>query len=570
MFNKFFKLKKENAKRIKELIKIEDEVNLKIISLKSDKKNLFYGDVVVISFVDDKVLSITIDDEVLGKFIDIDYDRLSQSLVSRLIAASHSLIPSLPEEEDFEGFRDELDDSPVTPQETQEDKSGEDEKSEPGKSLEELLLEEASRTPEVSQSSDALPSDDVRELLEEDIQEERGEAGEEKAGSSQPNQTSGENSSGACTSGEPVATGEVSTHADERNQKGQVQDCPFTKKELEKIRKEIKEMEYNLKEDIKIGKGKVILLGVDEKKRIEEDLKKAEKLMKKIEKLTKIKSYQSKTEKKLIEKIKKTSKRIRELKKEVEKEKRKMENKNKTPRRDFNLPYCYIPTDTELLDIERLYKVYMNDKQHKRIKKLFKKLLDEIGCEETPRIDKKKLVLNLAKYKNPYNSYKQEAEKSYLLLLVDLSGSMASFEELKYPAYAISKEHENIIVILNVNAIPFGIIKDGKVVKVDVYYSNFDKALKFYEELIRKYNVSSIISISDWDGIAIYNFLMKNTNAKWIWCDPYCCSVCDYIPQKEEIGKYLPDTIKPFKNKISYWYAVGSIDGFISVLEKET
>lgn len=502
-FMKFFKLKQENARKIKTLIKVNDSIVLKdILFRKANGSLINEPENISISFVDEKVLAVAIN-KTLG--VSDELIRYSQSLVSRLInlAASYSY-SFLPENQDLEGNKEVS------------DPAGQ-------KSPEDILLEMAKQSQEVSKQSDALSSDCKEELPEKlDLAVKKTGTGDKKIGSSQSYQSGSENSS---ESDEPVATCEVDT-----------------KRKLKEIKQKLSSLrDFFDKEDY-------------------------ERVKNEFEKLKRSISNQSKTKtlKKLISKIEKLIDRIdTEYLKPIE-----VKKEEKIPLREFNLPYCFVPNSSfTFANLHNEYKNHINNENSKKIKKLFKKFLDEIGFEESQRIDKKKVILNLAKYKNPYNAYKQEVEKSYLLLMLDMSGSMTSFYDLIYPVFAVSKEHENIIVILHANTAPFAVIRNGKVAMVEVELKEVEN---FYKELIKNYNISNIISVSDWDGVETYKLLMEKTNAKWIWLDPYCCNVYNYIPRKEKTGKHLPNEIKPFKDKIVYYYAVGNIDGFIAVLEKET
>ena len=242
-------------------------------------------------------------------------------------------------------------------------------------------------------------------------------------------------------------------------------------------------------------------------------------------------------------------------------------------KKDNGRQYNETPSNPERSLFEE-YTKDVDDSFFKDIKKVFKKIVSTTtNGEKTPEIDKKLLVKNIVTFRNPYDSLKRNKKNDKVLLLVDTSGSMSNFYELVPYFMKLTTILPEIIVVENENMLPVAVTEKGKTREIkypeNMNYDETTIALDVYKGLLKRYNIRYIINFTDFDGVEITEMLLKKTKARMVIMDVFRCKVLDYIPRKDKSYRYLPDSLKPYKSLISYWYGVGDWNGVKTVLNEE-
>ena len=234
--------------------------------------------------------------------------------------------------------------------------------------------------------------------------------------------------------------------------------------------------------------------------------------------------------------------------------------------REYNEPRAPDKDYETLLEFAGLKKI--DDSVFKKLHKIFKKHLtvSSVG-RESPTLDKKLLIKKLMSFQSPYTAFKKDMQNEKVLLLVDISESMSNFQHLLPYFYKLTGVLQDIIVIINSNMFPWWVVEKGKLTTIPNINSR--ELIKFYDRFLKKYSIKTIVSFTDFDGLGITEMLLAKTNAEMIIMDVYSCNVLNYIPFKDEKFVKLPDVLKPYKNRITYYYGVGDIEGVLTVLNNE-
>ena len=241
--------------------------------------------------------------------------------------------------------------------------------------------------------------------------------------------------------------------------------------------------------------------------------------------------------------------------------------------RNFNNSYRGegLDIDTELSVMGRS----LDEGILRALKKVFRNhvKLTTLG-RTSPSVDKKLLIKRLVTFQNPYTAFKKDIENQTILILVDTSPSMTNFIHLVPYFWKLTKKMKEIVVIENTNMFPIKIYKNGKMTKADVTQVDIaerddETAYRFYEDFLRKHDITTIVNFTDFDGIKITKLLLEKTNAEMIILDVYMCRQLGYQPQHLRNNDYLPDELRRFRDRVSYWYGVGDFKGVISVLNEE-
>lgn len=240
--------------------------------------------------------------------------------------------------------------------------------------------------------------------------------------------------------------------------------------------------------------------------------------------------------------------------------------------REFNKPYRGegLDIDTELF----VKGETLDDRVVRRLTTTFKKhfIVSSLG-RETPALDKKLLIKRLVSFRSPYTAFKRDLANQTILVLVDTSPSMSNFTPLMPYFWKITKILKDLIVIENTNMIPVRIYENGKMKTLGDAefdrYMNEEQAVRFYNDFMRKHDISTIVNFTDFDGLDITELLLEKTNAEMIILDVYKCRVLNYIPKKAKNWEGLPSKLYRFRDRISYWYGVGDFWGVVKVLNEE-
>ena len=223
----------------------------------------------------------------------------------------------------------------------------------------------------------------------------------------------------------------------------------------------------------------------------------------------------------------------------------------------FNDPYKRVVKDMWLEDFKA---IRIKKGLSRRLKKVFDKLLgsDLTGEFESPRLDPKKLVVQLQKY-SLNNIYREELDRGYVIVAVDMSGSMHGFEPLAKFAFDLALENHNVIFVAHDNMYPFYIVEEGRGRRVDVVKT--EKVNEFYEDLVKERDVKHIININDLDGLDFSEALYKSLpKTKILHLDNYGCSFLDPTLSNEQF--------QGFKN-VKYYIGVGSPEDVCDLIESD-
>ena len=237
--------------------------------------------------------------------------------------------------------------------------------------------------------------------------------------------------------------------------------------------------------------------------------------------------------------------------------------------RSFNTPRDSKDEAQSLVDEYKKEK--MDEKVFRKLNGIFKKHLSVSSLgKESPTLDKKLLIKKFMSFQSPYTAFKKDMANEKVLLLIDVSGSMTNFYDLIPYFYRLSVVLKDIIVVVNLNMYPEVIIDGGKVYDVvkEVKY-NPENAEEAYSGLLRKYSIKTIVNFTDFDGVDLTADILAKTNANMVIMDVYSCNVLNYKPFKDKKFKKLPEMLMPYRNKITYYYGVGSFEGVIEILNKE-
>ena len=238
--------------------------------------------------------------------------------------------------------------------------------------------------------------------------------------------------------------------------------------------------------------------------------------------------------------------------------------------RSFNSPRKNSREEAQSI-VEEYKSTEIDRKVFRKLNSIFKKHLSVSSMgKESPTLDKKLLIKKLMSFQSPYTAFKKDVANEKVFLLVDVSGSMTNFYDLIPYFYRLSVVLKDIIVVVNINMYPDLIIEKGKVYDVrKEINANENNSVKMYDELLRKYSVKTIINFTDFDGVDLTADILAKTSANMIIMDVYSCNVLDYKPFKDTRFKKLPEVLMPYRNRITYYYGVGSFEGVIEVLNKE-
>ncbi len=243
----------------------------------------------------------------------------------------------------------------------------------------------------------------------------------------------------------------------------------------------------------------------------------------------------------------------------------------KIPQRHFNLPY----TSGANVWFYEILKEVPNSKKFKKIELIFKKYLTlSARGKKSPQIDKVKLIKNLVSFKNPYFSNKEDISNDRILLMVDISESMSNFISDSSLFYKLAKKYKNdFILIINTNAFPEIVVIDGKDYSIESDKIDWEEAHKYYDKLLKKYNIKLVVTFTDWDGVSIYEKLLKKSNCKMLSLDVYCCNYGkpEKVKNKKYVEKVIPDEVREFweEERLISYVRVGDFDEAIEVMKKE-
>ena len=240
--------------------------------------------------------------------------------------------------------------------------------------------------------------------------------------------------------------------------------------------------------------------------------------------------------------------------------------------REFNKPYRGegLDIDTELFVKGKT----LDDRVVRRLTTTFRKhfVVSSLG-RETPALDKKLLIKRLVSFRSPYTAFKRDLANQTILVLVDTSPSMSNFTPLMPYFWKITKLLKDLIVIENTNMIPVRIYENGRMKTLGDTefdrYMNEEQAVGFYNDFMRKHDISTIVNFTDFDGLDITELLLEKTNAEMIILDVYKCRVLNYMPRKAKNWEGLPSKLYKYRDRISYWYGVGDFWGVVKVLNEE-
>jgi len=208
----------------------------------------------------------------------------------------------------------------------------------------------------------------------------------------------------------------------------------------------------------------------------------------------------------------------------------------------------------------KLHKFGINTKLVQLCRQRLSLLVGDSSLEYSHRRDYAEFCIRLKTYRNPSSARKEEEGRPAILIMADVSGSCSSFSNqsvaVAKAASQLGVPGADVLVITHSNGSLEELEHNGKPVPIglDVDLFCHEKVVS-YETLIRRFNISVVIALGDWDAVDCYLLIAANPIVeRLIWLDKgYSSQVRDRT--KWALTRIISDhysDISQIRHKLTY------------------
>ena len=199
-----------------------------------------------------------------------------------------------------------------------------------------------------------------------------------------------------------------------------------------------------------------------------------------------------------------------------------------------------------------------------------------LGGESAPsaRWDDTRVSIKTAGYLRSWTTHDRRLEdgRPAILVLPDVSGSMSQFAS-KVTALAatlakLGMPGADVITVVHVNGFPVEEkINSQPARRIEV--RGTDGTYRYYEDLMKRYDVRIVLAAADWDGAWVYKWLAEQASVqRLLWLDVYCSSYGEPrirpLPLEDEERTEWQSVL----HKITYADRCSDAEDFVRGLEK--
>ncbi len=166
----------------------------------------------------------------------------------------------------------------------------------------------------------------------------------------------------------------------------------------------------------------------------------------------------------------------------------------------------------------------------RELRRIFAQITQGGETEPSAHWDAARVALKTAGYLRSWTPHDRRLEsgRPAMLVLADVSGSMSAFAEevvaLASAAAQLGVSGADVVVVVHANGYPLELQLNAQHLQ-RVPRMDDDAVLRFYERLLRRYAVRTVITAADWDGEWLYRWLAEQPHIERVfWLDVYCSS----------------------------------------------
>lgn len=176
----------------------------------------------------------------------------------------------------------------------------------------------------------------------------------------------------------------------------------------------------------------------------------------------------------------------------------------------------------------------------KRARKAIARLVEGGETTTGPRYDWTEFSVRLKSYRPVAPARKEEEGRPAILILADVSGSCSGFADKSLMvAQAVAKAGiggADVIIVAHSNGNPVEWSVNGK--RAESLDVDWGESLRWYEDVLRRFNLEAVIALGDWDAEWLYHHLAELTSVKkFIWLDNWSCSTLEVTVRKDLFKK---------------------------------